>query len=262
MEAFDTNSIARPGDPRITALATSIEETLQRVFGARTIELSRYHDAAKLHQDWGVASLYAAKGQDAPSSELQGEFSKLKAQSLALLGQAVKGLEEDIAARAGAPTPAIPAARPKPSHMVFLVHGRDDPTKNEVALFLRSIGLEPIILHTRPHRGRNILTKFQEESEGAAFAVILMTPDDEGALVGGTPQKRARQNVVFELGFFIGKLGTPNVAALVKGHIERPSDFDGIGYIDFDPNGEWKRLLAREMHDAQIPFDASKVLTA
>jgi predicted nucleotide-binding protein len=262
LEAFDTNSIARAGDPRITALATSIEETLQRVFGARTIELSRYHGAAKLHQVWGVASLYAAKRQEAPPSELQGEFSELKAQSLALLGQAVKGLEEDIAAGAGAPAPAIPAAHPKPSDKVFLVHGRDDATKNEVALFLRSIGLEPIILHTRPHRGRNILTKFQEESEGAAFAVILMTPDDEGALVGGTPQKRARQNVVFELGFFIGKLGTPNVAALVKGHIERPSDFDGIGYIDFDPNGEWKRLLAREMHDAQIPFDASKVFTA
>ena len=67
-----------------------------------------------------------------------------------------------------------------------------------------------------------------------------MTPDDEGALSGETPQKRARQNVVFELGFFIGKLGTPNVSALVKGHMEKPSDFDGIGYIDFDAKGEWK----------------------
>ena len=89
-----------------------------------------------------------------------------------------------------------------------------------------------------------------------------MTPDDDGALVGETPQKRARQNVVFELGFFIGILGTPNVAALVKGHIEKPSDFDGIGYIDFDAKGEWKKILAREMHHAQIPFDLSKVLTA
>jgi predicted nucleotide-binding protein len=68
--------------------------------------------------------------------------------------------------------------------------------------------------------------------------------------------------VVFELGFFIGVLGTANVAALVKGDIEKPSDFDGIGYIDFDPGELWKRLLAREMHYAQVPFDASKVLTA
>jgi predicted nucleotide-binding protein len=157
---------------------------------------------------------------------------------------------------------AAPRLNMRTSNKVFIVHGRDESTKNEAALFLSSIGLEPIILHTRPHRGRHLLLKFQEESEGAAFAVVLITPDDEGALVGGTPRKRARQNVVFELGFLIGKLGTPNVAALVKGDVERPSDFDGIGYIDFDPNGEWKRLLAREMHDAQIPFDASKVFTA
>jgi predicted nucleotide-binding protein len=69
-------------------------------------------------------------------------------------------------------------------------------------------------------------------------------------------------NVVFELGFFIGKLGAASVAALVKGDIERPSDFDGIGYIDFDAKGEWKRLLAREMDYAKVPFDASKVFTA
>jgi predicted nucleotide-binding protein len=157
---------------------------------------------------------------------------------------------------------ATATAHPKPSNKVFVVHGRDDATKNEVALFLRSIGLEPIILHTRPHGGRNILTKFQEESQGAGFAVILMTPDDEGALIGEAPQKRARQNVVFEFGFFIGKLRTPCVAALVKGRIEKPSDFDGIGYIDFDAKGEWKRLLAREMQYAEVPFDASKVFTA
>jgi predicted nucleotide-binding protein len=171
-------------------------------------------------------------------------------------------LQSEFVGLAPPATPHSPATRPKPSRKVFVVHGRDDATKNEVALFLSSIGLEPIILHTRPHGGRNILTKFQEESQGAGFAVILMTPDDEGALVGETLQKRARQNVVFELGFFIGKLGTSNVAALVKGHIEKPSDFDGIGYIDFDAKGEWKRLLAREMQYTQIPFDASKVFTA
>jgi Predicted nucleotide-binding protein containing TIR-like domain len=73
------------------------------------------------------------------------------------------------------------------SRKVFVVHGRDDATKNEVALFLRDIGLEPIILHMRPNGGRHILTKFREESEGAGFAVILMTPDDEGGLVREEP---------------------------------------------------------------------------
>lgn len=90
-----------------------------------------------------------------------------------------------------------------------------------------------------------------------------MTPDDEGGIAGaGTNRLRARQNVVFELGFFIGKLGSPNVAAMVKGDIERPSDFNGIAYIAHDNAGQWKTTLAREMRHAKVPFDATKVLSA
>jgi predicted nucleotide-binding protein len=150
----------------------------------------------------------------------------------------------------------------QPNRKVFLVHGRDDAAKNDVALFLRKIGLEDIILHERPNGGRHLLTKFREEADGAAFAVILMTPDDEGCLVNGTLRPRARQNVVFELGFFIGKLGPANVAALVKGDVERPSDFDGIAYIALDPAGNWKKELARELNHANVPFDPAKMLTA
>jgi predicted nucleotide-binding protein len=149
-----------------------------------------------------------------------------------------------------------------PSRKVFVVHGRDNDAKNEVARFLSKIGLEEIILHERPNRGRHLLTKFQEESEGAGFAVVLITPDDEGALIGEPPRKRARQNVVFELGFFIGKLGPANVAALVKGDVDKPSDFDGIGYIPLDAAGRWKSLLARELKDAGVPFDPAKALDA
>jgi predicted nucleotide-binding protein len=89
-----------------------------------------------------------------------------------------------------------------------------------------------------------------------------MTPDDEGGLAGGTHRPRARQNVVFELGFFIGKLGPAGVAALLKGDVEKPSDFDGIAYISLDPSGDWKRDFAREMHHTGVPFDTAKVLTA
>jgi len=148
------------------------------------------------------------------------------------------------------------------SNKVFIVHGRDEAAKNEVALFLRAIGLEPIILHLKPNGGRHLLTKFTEESEGAGFAVVLMTPDDEGSLNGGERRLRARQNVVFELGFFIGKLGPASVAALMKGDVEKPSDFDGIGYIIFDSGGRWKTDLARELHHAKVPFDPAKALSA
>jgi predicted nucleotide-binding protein len=158
-------------------------------------------------------------------------------------------------------TTALPAT---PSNKVFLVHGRDEAARNEVALFLRAIGLDPIILHLRPNGGRHLLTKFREESEGATFAVVLMTPDDTGGIaeVNAAVQPRARQNVVFELGFFIGKLGPTNVAALLKSTVEKPSDFDGIAYIAYGPGTPWKTELARELHHAKVVFDATAVLTA
>jgi predicted nucleotide-binding protein len=91
-----------------------------------------------------------------------------------------------------------------------------------------------------------------------------MTPDDVGRIADAAAdlQPRARQNVVFELGFFIGKLGPANVAALVKSTVEKPSDFDGIAYISYGPGTSWKTELAREMDHAKIPFDTRAVLTA
>lgn len=169
-------------------------------------------------------------------------------------------------AQSNAPEPAASNAPElaASSNKIFLVHGRDEAAKHEVALFLHSIGLEPIILHLRPNGGRHLLTKFREEAEGANFAVVLMTPDDEGRMADSETafQGRARQNVVFELGFFIGKIGPANVAALMKPGVEKPSDFDGIAYIPYGPNTSWKTELAREMHHAKIPFDTKAVLTA
>jgi Predicted nucleotide-binding protein containing TIR-like domain len=75
-------------------------------------------------------------------------------------------------------------------------------------------------------------------------------------------QPRARQNVVFELGFFIGKLGRANVAALMAPAVEKPSDFDGIAYIPYSAGSSWKTELARELHHAKVRFDAAAVLTA
>lgn len=129
-----------------------------------------------------------------------------------------------------------------------------------MARFIEKIGLEAVILHERPNKGRTIITKFREEAVGVGFAVVLMTPDDEGKPKGGTNLKlRARQNVVFELGFFIGALGSGRVAALVKGDIERPSDFDGVVYIALD-DGSWQMQLGRELKEAGYTIDWNKVM--
>jgi predicted nucleotide-binding protein len=170
--------------------------------------------------------------------------------------------------------PVAPASTPAPSRMrstpsqdrakVFLVHGRDDGAKHEVARFLERIGLEVIILHERPNGGRTIINKFQEEAAGVAFAVVLITPDDEGRLRGSPTAlaPRARQNVVFELGFFVGKIEAKRVCALVSDEIEKPSDFESIVYVHYGPKTQWKTELARELHEAGVPFDASRLIGA
>jgi predicted nucleotide-binding protein len=139
------------------------------------------------------------------------------------------------------------------SYKVFVVHGHDGAPKAEVARFIEKLGFEAIILHERPNKGRALITKFREESDGAGFAVVLMTPDDVGKAKDAPDVKsRARQNVVFELGFFIGKIGPERVAALVRGNIELPSDFDGVVYISLDKE-DWKTKLGAEVN--YLPSD-------
>lgn len=152
----------------------------------------------------------------------------------------------------------VEASRPAITKNVFLVHGRDGAVKNEVARFLEKLGLEVVILHERPNKGRTLITKFQEESAGVTFAVVLVTPDDTGGLTNEDHRPRARQNVIFELGFFIGKLGSDRVCALMSPEVEKPSDYDGVAYVPLDPNGGWKADLVRELAAARVPVDFSK----
>jgi predicted nucleotide-binding protein len=110
---------------------------------------------------------------------------------------------------------------------VFIVQGHDEDTREKLAVFLYQLGFDPVILHDQPNKGRTLITKFIEEASNVGFAVVVMTPDDQGGKVGGPANFRARQNVVFELGFMIGVLGSNKVVALIKDSVERPSDIDG-----------------------------------
>lgn len=149
---------------------------------------------------------------------------------------------------------------PTNSNRVFIVHGRDNELKETTARFLERLGLSPIILHEQINQGRTIIEKFEDYSD-VSFAVILMTPDDIGTLATKEEKlnKRARQNVVFELGYFIGKLGRKKVAALVKGEIEIPSDYHGVTYIGIDNNDGWKMFLAKEIKASGLNIDLNKI---
>jgi predicted nucleotide-binding protein len=147
------------------------------------------------------------------------------------------------------------------SNKVFIVHGKDNELKEATARFLTKLNLEPVILHEQTNKGRTIIEKFEDYSD-VTFAVILMTPDDEVVKEVERHKllKRARQNVVLELGYFIGKLGRKNVVALVKGDLEIPSDLHGILYIGIDSNENWKLQLAREIKSAGLHIDLNKIL--
>jgi predicted nucleotide-binding protein len=110
-----------------------------------------------------------------------------------------------------------------PSNKVFVVHGHDEGARESVAGFLRQLGIEPIILNQQVSRSRTVIEKVEANS-GVGFAIVLLTPDDEGRVKGGTLAPRARQNVMLELGYFIGLLGRQNVCAFRRGDVEIPSE--------------------------------------
>jgi len=147
------------------------------------------------------------------------------------------------------------------SRSVFIVHGHDTAIKQTVARYLERLGLDAIILHEQPNKGATIVEKFEANSD-VGFAVVLLTPDDVGG-VAIEPRKlnpRARQNVVFELGYFIGKLGRERVCALHTGGVEIPSDFQGVVYIPYDDEeGSWRLKLAKELREAGMKIDLNRV---
>ncbi|MCY4612053.1 MAG: nucleotide-binding protein [Nitrospira sp.] len=148
------------------------------------------------------------------------------------------------------------------SNQVFVIHGRDEGAKQTVARFLERLGLEPVILHEQANQGRTIIEKFEYHAD-AQFAVALLTPDDAGSLQGdkNNLSPRARQNVIFELGFFIGRLGREGVCALTKGDVEIPSDYAGVVYILLDNSDGWKMRLIKELKSAGFEVDANKAIS-
>jgi predicted nucleotide-binding protein len=156
--------------------------------------------------------------------------------------------------------PPVQSGEPKAlSRKVFVVHGHDEAAREKIARFLERLDFTPIILHEQASRGRTVIEKVEAHSD-VGFAVVLLTPDDEGCEKGGTPRPRARQNVVLELGYFLGRLGRDYVCPLKRGEIEIPSDFEGVVYIPFDNSGGWKQALGRELEDAGFKIDWAKAM--
>jgi predicted nucleotide-binding protein len=188
-------------------------------------------------------------------------WPQARASQIGLLeGLAAKLEDKDgaLAALSSSIATSVVAAPPQ-SKKVFVVHGHDNETKEAVARFLERLKLEPIILHEQASEGRTVIEKFEVYAD-VGFAVVLLTPDDVGARASeranlANLKARARQNVVFELGYFLGKLKRNRVCALYKQGVEIPSDYQGVLYIELDSAGGWYMKLAQELNAAGIPIN-------
>lgn len=150
------------------------------------------------------------------------------------------------------------------SKKVFVVHGHDEEMKQSVARILEKLELSPIILHEQPNHGRTTIEKFSDYSD-VEFAVVLLSPDDYGYEKGDSNEKarpRARQNVVFELGYFIGKLGRERTLALYKPekNFDMPTDYSGVLYVPYESDGRWMFDLVKELKACGYNVDANKLI--
>ena len=128
--------------------------------------------------------------------------------------------------------PPTPADAP-----IFLVHGHDLSARETVRRFLEQVsGRRVIVLQEQPGRGASLLDKLLANATPAAFCIVLITGDDEGRAAASDAQlqRRARQNVVFELGLFLGLLGRDRVVALYEPAVELPSDYQGVEWLPLE----------------------------
>ena len=144
---------------------------------------------------------------------------------------------------------------------VFIVHGRDELYKTQVARFVEKLGFKATILHEQPNLGKTIIEKIEEYTH-VGYAIVIYTPDDVGNTqaqgLKGDLLPRARQNVVFEHGYLIAKLGRDKVAALIVDNIELPSDIRGIVYVN---STNWQMDIANEMKRAGYEVNFNVLLS-
>lgn len=183
---------------------------------------------------------------------------KLRAQlgTLRALTQIVEDEYQVDASRANSPVqPETDQTESNPERLasVFVVHGHDNEMRLEVCRFIEQIDMEAIVLSESVNQGRTIIEKLEDEGDRAGYAVVLVSPDDVGGKdrgEGADLEGRPRQNVVFELGLFIGKLGRQRVCLLKRGEVDILSDIHGLVYTSWSSDSDWRVRLAREMKAA------------
>ena len=243
---LDASNWSRYNRDLLTALFNKVSEDDYDKFYYQYLRLD-VHDMDIIYEQYGISdALEYQKGE---------YYTKLK--------DGISGLE-GILERLDLYTELKSKSRPKSAfgNDVFIVHGHDETAKLAMADFVKTFDLNPIILDEKANEGQTIIEKFEVHAGEAGYAIILLTPDDVGARKDEKEQSnpRARQNVILELGYFMGKLGRERVCVLHKEEVELPSDIYGILYVSMDSSDGWQLKLAKEMKQAGLPIDLNKLV--
>ena len=144
------------------------------------------------------------------------------------------------------------------NNKVFIVHGHDGELKEKVARRLEQQGIEAIILSEQVNRGRTIIEKLEAYSD-VNVAIILFTQDDLGVAKEekGNEKYRARQNVVFEAGYFMGYVGRETIIMIADENVEIPGDLSGMVYTTRD---SWEFEMLKELNAAGMKVNMNKLL--
>ena len=221
---------------------------LRTLFGEAGATTSRFRDirySPSMWVDGTDFAPYQVEGVQEAISLLKAAKTEIEISAELQQGKAAQEVEEII---------EVKDKGEASGKRIFIVHGHDGEHKHELARFLQSVtGHEPVILHEQSNRGAVLIEKLEANAETTGFAVVLMSADDTGkGNIEEEYKPRARQNVVFELGFFIAALGRENVAVLMAPGVEEPGDVTGLVYTPLDPGGAWKLALIQEISDAGI----------
>lgn len=240
-------------DTKIDNIERNIRETIREVYGPNSPEFSDHAHHRIWHGGYNMMDTDGAR---------QAKFAAGVPQTVTMLEGLIARLEEKREDVDPLSVEQIPSISPLlGTRKVFVVHGHDEGAKEAVARFLSKLQLEPIILHEQPNQGHTVIEKFERNAE-VDFAVVLLTPDDVGYPAGSPDnlKPRARQNVIFELGYFVGRLGRSRVCALYRGNVDILSDYDGVVYVSMEDAHGWRLMLAREIKAAGIDVDLNAAL--
>ncbi|MBR4092700.1 MAG: nucleotide-binding protein [Oscillospiraceae bacterium] len=229
-----------PSAPAFQAWHTNVERCLIKIFGEESFE----------HKDF-LKTKFFPSAYVTNADILRCCKAGILSTKLILIDY-LKELEENAEGN----TDPIPISVNFDFSKIFIVHGHDGELKQSVARIIEKQGIEAVILNEQANQGRTIIEKFEDYSD-VSGAICLFTADDLGRAKNNSDDlPRARQNVVFEAGYFMGKLSRSNVVIIAEKGVEIPSDMQGIVYTD---KNKWELNVLKELKTMGYDIDLNKL---